>query len=765
MQGIALDITSHRETEERLGQSEARYRNLVENSPDLIYVLDDLGRVQQVNRVGLNMFGYASEEDIVGQDFTRFVHEEDREMMVTSFLDAMQTHRKRTAGLVFRLLKKDGSVVWSELSSHMFFDDQGRYIEEVGVVRDITERRLGEERLRRSEERFRRIFANATLGMALLNGEGCVVQANRTFCRCLGYGEGEIHGVALADIAPEVDLEKERQGWEESAGDFSSSWKPETRFLRKSGQVLWGRMYISPIHDQGEPDEGTVVMVEDMLEKRRVQVLEEREERLRLLSGDDVFWILDRDGVVTYVTPSLECFTGMSPGDVVGRGLREILSPPSFQMCDRFLRDKWGGSPVSPGTPPLPMTMELAFLGSDGGVHWGETRCVVVRDAEGRPVKVLGVTRDINRRKLVQDELDFKSAVLAAQTNASPDGIMVVDDQGKVLLLNRRLLDIWEAPDRLGEELDYGQLLDHAVGVVKDPEGFLNRVVHLYKNKTEKSRAEHYLKDGRTLERYSSPLVDEGGRYFGRIWFFRDISERKAVEQSLEHSRERLHELTNRLARAEEMERQRLARDLHDGVGQMLAGLAINLNFLDGEISGHLSGEGRRRWKTSMRISEEITQRIRDVMSDLRPSILDDYGIVSALRWYGDRFSRDTGIQVKVEAEPVDSRLAMEIETTLFRIAQEALTNVAKHAGVREATVVLEEREDRVCMVIADRGVGLTPHHKGVAQGASGWGLATMEERAHSVGGRLRVESVPGQGTRVIAEVGRKPFQPRNPQT
>jgi signal transduction histidine kinase len=131
--------------------------------------------------------------------------------------------------------------------------------------------------------------------------------------------------------------------------------------------------------------------------------------------------------------------------------------------------------------------------------------------------------------------------------------------------------------------------------------------------------------------------------------------------------------------------------------------------------------------------------------------VLDDYGLVAALRWYAEQFARRTGIGVVVEGEEPVPRLATRVEGALFRIAQEALTNVAKHAQATHVLVSVHVQGEILRLVVADDGIGFDP---GLSAG-HGWGLLTMTERAEGVGGRCRIESVPGQGTRVSVEVAR----------
>jgi signal transduction histidine kinase len=268
---------------------------------------------------------------------------------------------------------------------------------------------------------------------------------------------------------------------------------------------------------------------------------------------------------------------------------------------------------------------------------------------------------------------------------------------------------------------------------------------------------EHYQVAGerRFVEIIAAPRWGLDGAFQGIIESMRDVTERVRAQEALQQYAERLRALSAQLAEVAEAERQRLARELHDQVGQNLTALGINLNIVRTHMPVEAGDAIRSRLDDSLSLVEQTTERIRDVMADLRPSVLDDYGLVAALHWYGEQFARRTGIAVVVEGEEPLPRPATRVESALFRIAQEALTNVAKHAQATHVLVSVQGQGKILRLVVADDGIGFD---SGVMAGPGpdhGWGLLTMTERAEAVGGRCRIESLPGQGTRVSVEVAR----------
>jgi two-component system, NarL family, sensor histidine kinase UhpB len=216
----------------------------------------------------------------------------------------------------------------------------------------------------------------------------------------------------------------------------------------------------------------------------------------------------------------------------------------------------------------------------------------------------------------------------------------------------------------------------------------------------------------------------------------------------LQESRKRLQELSKRLVEVQEEERRALARELHDRVGQSLAALNLNLTIISGQLAGQATGQVSMRLADSMQLVTEVIALVRDVMSDLRPSILDDYGLEAALQTHLNEFQARYGIQARFEKHhaPIP-RLESSIEMTLLRIAQEALTNIARHAQADLAVLSLQLDDNQVCLRIEDNGDGIRSLQE--ASRPSSHGLKIMRERAEALGGNLSVVSTPGEGTLV----------------
>jgi PAS domain S-box-containing protein len=265
---------------------------------------------------------------------------------------------------------------------------------------------------------------------------------------------------------------------------------------------------------------------------------------------------------------------------------------------------------------------------------------------------------------------------------------------------------------------------------------------------------------GRYLQVSASPIVNKKNETIGTVHIAKDITERKRAEeeirqllQSVKEQREELRALGARLSEVEEDERRRLSGELHDRVGQNLTALGINLNILRNQLPAEAAGKAGKALEDSLRLVVKTVEDIRNVMAELRPPLLDEYGLLPALRWYGKQFSERTGLNTVVEGGETMPRLQPEIEIALFRITQEALTNVAKHGRASRVTVTLEEVDERTILTIADNGAGFDPKASQPTGAGTKWGLILIRERAEVVGGQVRIDSGPGKGTRIVVEV------------
>jgi PAS domain S-box-containing protein len=364
--------------------------------------------------------------------------------------------------------------------------------------------------------------------------------------------------------------------------------------------------------------------------------------------------------------------------------------------------------------------------------------------------------RDITKRKQIADALERSEQTFRAISSAAVNAILVIDHDGKISYWNPAAEKIfgYTSEEAMGKELHllvapdkYRDVYKRGFSIFKQTgEGSIVGV-HSEFTALRKNGTEFPIE-------VSTSSVLIGGKWHA-VGIVRDITERKRAEKELEKSRDTLRALSIYITELEESEKRRLARELHDRMGQKLTTLSINLDYLIERLSNESRNNIGLRLQDSKVLVKKIMKLIRNVMSDLRPQILDDYGLTAAIYWYSEQFTKRTKIPVLFKEHELKTRLLPDIETNLYRITQEALTNTAKYARASKITITLEEVKGIVKLSITDDGIGFDTASISQLKEKKGLGLIGMRERAESIGGKLYVQSSPGKGTNISVEVKR----------
>jgi PAS domain S-box-containing protein len=262
---------------------------------------------------------------------------------------------------------------------------------------------------------------------------------------------------------------------------------------------------------------------------------------------------------------------------------------------------------------------------------------------------------------------------------------------------------------------------------------------------------ENICKDGRKvwMSWTNTAICEDDGSLVGILSVGNDVTERKKTEEERRRTGERLRTLSQQLMEAQESERRHLARELHDEIGQALTMVKINLQTIQSASDPALIAQ---RTEESIGIIEQTLQQVRNLSLDLRPSLLDDLGLIAALRWYLDRQAKGSGFVLHFSADSLDKRLPADIETACFRIVQEAITNIVKYSQAKEVHVDLRQGDKIMELTIRDTGIGFNVK-SAQARAAEGGrlGLLSMAERVSLVGGTFNIQSEPGKGTEIRA--------------
>lgn len=458
-------------------------------------------------------------------------------------------------------------------------------------------------------------------------------------------------------------------------------------------------------------------------EMRFRAIFEAEPECVMVVSAKAEILQINAAGLQVLGAPSLEALASKSLPDYI-----------SAQDCAAFM--DLHGRVISGNSGALTFAIQSA----SGELHQLETRAVPMQDAKGEANLMLALSRDTTHRKIAAHERRLGDHIFSAVSQ----GILVTQRDQTIVSVNRSFMDItgFNREDLIGHTC---QMLQ---GPLTDADSRAQIREAISQGLEYQGEIVNYRKDGRWFwnDLSISPVRDESGVVTNFIGVTRDVTERKQAEIEQHLHFQQLQSMSKRILEVQESERRRIARELHDELGQSLTALKINLQ------TGTQLDQAQRQQVNAenIRIVESTIAQIRTLALALRPSMLDDLGLVPALRWMADQTASRGQIQIDLQCALPDARLSAEVETACFRIVQEALTNVLRHARCTRVDVMLYASEGLVTLSIRDDGCGFKANrHSDPSHPEDRMGIQGMQERAMLIGGTLEIESSQGNGSTV----------------
>ena len=756
------ELAERVQAEEALYASAQQWRATFDAIANGISLLDQEGGILRCNQALIDILGKPFSE-IIGRTYWKLIHGTSEPIEGCPVVRMQQT-RHREAIVLQR------GDCWFNVVADPVLDEDGRLIGAVHIMIDITERKQAEEALQESEERFRGIFENATIGLYRTTPGGRILMANPALVRMLGYSSfEELTERNLEDrgFEPKYPRSAFKQRIESEGQVFGL----ESAWVRRDGATLFIRENTRATRDETGNTlyyEGTV---EDITERKQAEEalrqahnelemrVQERtaelahanealqaeinerkraeEELIRLSSAVktsvDSIVIIDAAGKIIDVNEAtLKMYGADDKGELIGQDSLNLLAPEyreeGLAGIEAVLEKGYDHSrdyeAVTKDSHRVPVEMSAA----------------VMKDAAGKPIGIVIIARDITERKRVEEELRDREATARALLNAPIESAILLDTSGTILALNAT------AAKSLGKNAD--ELVGLCVydilptAVAKFRKTQVDRVFH--------SGAPVRFEDargGRLFDHSLYPILDARGKVARIAVYVRDITHRKRAEERLRVYQAQLRSLASQLSLTEEQERRRIAMALHDRVGQTLAISKMKLGALrqsasSTELAGPLD-----------EIHEFIEEIIRDTRSltlELSSPILYELGLEAAVEWLTEQTQHRHGILFEFWDDRQPKPLDDDVRVLLFQAVRELLVNVAKHAQARSVKVSTRRDGGDVRIIVEDDGVGFDTFPIGSQWSRiEGFGLFSIRERLEHIGGRLEVESKSGHGTRV----------------
>ena len=448
----------------------------------------------------------------------------------------------------------------------------------------------------------------------------------------------------------------------------------------------------------------------------------------------------DSKARVTFLNPVAAALTGWQADEAqnqpVGDVFKIINEKSGMSADDEVLQ-------VLEERRILTVANNVALITRDGREISVEHSAAPILAGKEKVIGVVLVFRDVSERRQEQIETAEQAALL----ELTQDSVFVMDMEGTVLFWSR------------GAEAMLGYSKSEAAGTISHDLLRTDFPQSLAEIKEELLRAGHWegdlimtAQDGRRIVVSSRWALQWGKRdQAPRVLVINsDITERKLGEESLVLQREQLRALAERLQWVREDDRKRVARDLHDQIGQILTAIKMDMTWMTRHLP-ESEDAVLARLKESIQLINDGVKAVRTICSGLRPGVLDDLGLAAAIEWQASEFASRNGILCQVSVPPVDLHLDGDRATATFRIFQECMTNVIRHAQAKSVRVALVQEEENILLVVEDDGIGFS--ESGLSNTLGSLGLLGMKERAQFCGGDVQISSSPGKGTTVTVRV------------
>ena len=744
--GVAVfrDITAAKRTDEALRDSQERYRLLVTKASDIIYRTDASGRFTFVNPVAMRIMKY-TEPELLGRRFIELIHP-DHQPAAERFYGRQFIRKQPSTYYEFLALAKDGSEVWIGQNVQVLLEE-GTVVGFQAVARDITDRKRAEEARLESEERLRSIVQSTGDAIILMDTRGQVAFWNSGAEKIFGYTAEQMLGQPVTRIIPQRFREAHQRGVERVAAagrltlqadmfELIGLRKDGTEFPLEFSLAAWtakSTLFITGI-------------IRDISDRRQAEsALRDSEERFRAIMDNSpaLIFIKDLAGRYLQANRQFEIISHLSHEDLVGKTDEEVFPPEQaavFRGNDRKVLEAGA-----------PMRFEESAL-HDDGLHTSIVVKFPLRNAQNRCYALCGIATDITDRKRAEEARQQLAKDRLLLLESTGEGIYGIDRQGRCTFIN-------SAAARM-----LGSLPEALLG-----QDMHERIHHSFPDSTTYPRATcriqktleggkgckvddevYWRKDGTAFPvEYSSFPIIEDNQIIGAVVVFLDITERKRAEQQLTLSHDQLRKLTARLESVREEERILIAREIHDELGQALTGVKLELCLLHDQIA-EVSPLVRKKLESISTLVDGTIQSVQRIATELRPVVLDQLGLIPAIEWQAHEFQARTGIQCTLDVYLRAVTLSHAGSTAMFRIFQEILTNVARHAQASVVHITLQEQAGNLVLDVRDNGRGVTdaeladPHSLG---------LVGMRERALLLGGETIFTGSPGTGTAVRVRI------------
>jgi PAS domain S-box-containing protein len=741
--GVTRDITVRKKKEEELRSSE-EIRQLIMNSAlDAIICVDKNEVIFTWNPQAEEIFGWKASEAIGKKLSALVIHPRYHKRHHEGFSNYQVSGTSHVLNKVMILpaVRANGEEFIAELLIREINNGSDYFL--CTYVRDITERSNAEKELQQSNNRFQRITSTTNDAIWEWNLELNTLWSNEMHQQLYGLTMGDpvpVKAEWISRVHPD-DRSKVLKMQDDALASDVNVFISEYRFRAGKGdeyKYIFDRCYITR-DEKKEP----ILMTGSMMDISERKLTEEKirhsNERFELIATttNDAVWETDLVTGVSWGNEMHQNIYGLTLNDRIPDfdEWKMHLHPDDREWVVKSLSDTLASNDHT-------WITEYRFIKPTGEIVTIYDRTYIVRNDEGKPVRMMGSMMDITERKKAEDALLQSEEKYRTLVEQATDGIFIADHTGNFVIVNSAALKLSQYSK---EELATLTIYDLA-----DPEELKTNPFKFEDMKTEQgARSERRLKrkDGSVIDIEINAKFLSDGRFLA---FIRDITERKKAENELNSSYKAIRKLTSHLQNAREEERTHIAREIHDELGQQLTVLKMDISWLAKKIKQIENPQLNEKAAEIVQMLNDTVNTVRKISSDLRPVLLDDLGLAAAIEWHLSDFGRRSGLKTEFFTLEQTIEIPRATATGLFRIYQESITNIARHAEATEVMVELFAEGKIITMTISDNGKGFDTTSVGRKKTL---GVLGMQERTVMMGGSFRIKRNPEKGMKVEVHV------------
>lgn len=723
-----LDVHFHKSelSAEKLKLSESKFRKLIENAPDGIAVVGIDGKFKYVSPNALKMFGYEIENSN-NLDPNLLTHPDDIGNVMT-VMQQLIIDPTLILTLQYRFKHSDQRWLWIESTFSNCLSETG--IDGIIInFRSIEERKLIEDELVKKQSLYRKLFDLSPSGILLEDLNGTIIDINDTYLKITGYNRNDLIGKNIRKIVPPENLNEIDDHIEAIKSGDTLMYEVATlckNGLRKAIDLREAMITLP----NGEL--GIIVVVNDISERKEAEnalLLSERKYRGFIDGMLETVWLLDFESNIIDVNQSAVRVMGYSYDELISMKISQIDWDMKHQLIEKL---------VSEMRQDKIQKFETIHTTRDGKKIPVEISSSLI-DYDGQE-RILSIARNISDRKAAEAEINFQAKLL----NTIGQAVIANKSDGSIVYWNKAAEEMfgWEKSEIIGKNISEQMLVP---GYENNADKILSRVMSggFWSGDFPVKR-----KGGIVFPVFvtTSPILNDQNEVIGVISILTDITERVKHEFEIQESRKKLRALSYRVQELREEERTAIARELHDQLGQHLTAIKIDLQTIH---SKHKSNEQvSTEINPVINLVEESIVSVRKLSSALRPNILDQLGLLASMEWQLNEHQKGSNTNYSFKKPEKTGKFSSNKTLPIFRVFQELLTNIARHAKATYVNVVVEVNDQDFYLKVEDNGIGLDLN---MVKDIRSLGILGMKERLDIIEGSLNFRNVNDSGT--IAEV------------